>query len=294
MTDNTHRYLHIHVPKSAGSMFNTILAKNFGDRLGHDRPLISYIKYSQHDMEQLLWLYPYECFTSHVFCLKSMPLDLYPQLLAFAFIREPIDKVISSYFYIRGRQETANEHPTRKMTLPDLIESMVTKKNFNPFLLDTSQTEWLVGDKVNSIDIARDYLHKGYVHIFPTERFDESMVVLEKMLPHVFTDCSYLKKVNVSGKTCDDQYLKECRESAEMLPWIEMDTQLHRLANDHLDYLIRTNFKSYSNFERSLKKFKVRCKNKISIGKGNNSKTSLIHQASIKLNNLMIRYGKHG
>ena len=241
-------------------------------------------------MEQLLWLYPYECFTSHVFCLNSMPLDRYPNLLAFAFIREPIDKVVSSYFYMRGRRETANDHPTRKMSLPDLIDSMMKSNDFNPFLLDTPQTDWVVGYKNADLDMVHDYLKRGYVHILPTERFDESMVVLEQILPKAFTDCSYSKKINVSDKPVDEQYLTASREAAEKLPWIEKDTQLHQLANGHLDHLIAANFNSNMDFANSLKRFKMRCKIECTCSKGDNQSQSLIRRISSRLSKLMIKF----
>lgn len=251
-------FVHIHNPKSAGSMFNQILAANFGPKFIRDIPLISYLKYSEYDIRQLFYAYPQTCFSSHNYSLKSIPISDRYKVISFAFVRNPFDKVISSYFYLRNRDLTAPWHITRQLSLGELIDYMIEHDDFNPFYLDTPQLDWIYGESGSKISDVEQKLDLGNSYIFPTERFDEACVLLEKLFPDHLPDCSYPQKINESTK----DYILSAGELSKIpnLPWIENDKELHHFSNCNLDKLIEEHFDTENSFRHKLKSFKIRCK----------------------------------
>lgn len=253
-------FIHIHIPKTAGSMFNTILENNFKKDFIKDVPLISYRKYSEYDMRQLFYAYPHTCFASHNYSLMSIPKFGSFNITYFAFIRNPIDKVISSYFYLRNRELTAPWHITKKMSLEELIDYMIDKNDFNPFYLDTPQIDWLFGQTDTQLSQVEGKIDNTNGFIFPTERIDEACVLLERKFPEQFTDCSYPKKINESIK---DYLITESEmEKIKLLPWISRDKELHDLSNQYLDDLVIKEFGSKEVLTEELKNFKERCAQK--------------------------------
>jgi hypothetical protein len=249
-------YVHIHVPKSAGSMLNSILAKNIGDQLGRDNPLLSYRKYTQDEMQNLFFLYPYLCFTGHVYSLNALPLDTHPNIRAFSFVRDPVEKTISAYNYIRQRHATMASHPARHLELHELVGLLQREQTFHPFMLDCSQVDWITGAGMGSLEAIRQFMERGVYHCYPTDRFDEACVVLEKALPDLFVDCAYPQRINVStSDTVDDA----TRELIRNLPWVAEDNALVALAGQHLDSQIESHFRGEGVFRDALKAFRLRC-----------------------------------
>lgn len=256
--EREHTFIHIHNPKSAGSMFNKIIRNNFKTDAIEDRPLVSYKKYSKEDMKNLFYLYPHKCFSSHNYSLASLSNDL-GGVTAISFVRNPLDKLISSYFYLRNRDLTSTWHITKRKSLEELVDYMVTKDDYNPFLLDSSQVKWISGYSKTGLEKIKKALKDNELLLFPTDRFDESCVILEQMFPDSFKDCSYDIKINTSQKEYDipDHLI----ERISRLEWFAEDIELYSLANENINALIETRF-GKTQFEQKLGGFIERCDKK--------------------------------
>ncbi|NQT93887.1 MAG: sulfotransferase family 2 domain-containing protein [Lentisphaerae bacterium] len=248
--------VHIHVPKSAGSMLNSILLRNLDGRLGRDGPLASYLKYSQEDMRRLFFLYPFRCFTGHVYSLQALPLDTHPNTKAFSLVRDPVEKTVSSYYYIRQRGITLDTHPARRLSIAELVRRVKDEERHDPFVLDCSQTAWITGQGMGTLDTVDRFLENGTYHCFPTARFDEACVVLELLFPDAFRNCAYAQRVNVSQKEPVDETTLSLIRS---LRWMEEDTELVRLADKHLTRQIERLFPVPGAFQSALDAFRERC-----------------------------------
>ena len=64
-------YIFLHVPKTAGSMFRSIVSNNFGESTVIENPLMSLQSYTACQIEKLFYLYPYRFYQGHVFRLSE-------------------------------------------------------------------------------------------------------------------------------------------------------------------------------------------------------------------------------
>lgn len=253
------RFFHIHIPKSAGSMIDRIIAANFGSRAVREHVLASYIKYDLSNVAEILKLYPYDCFSGHIYSLKSIPFDSDDRLRAFSFVRAPMEKAKSAYFYLRTRAESCETHPAKLLSPYEYFRQPLSGQRRDSFWVDSSQVDWLVGVDNASVCQVIPHLEKAHLHLFPTERFDESCILMEKLWPQYFTDCSYRSRVNAS--TRDRQITAADMTAIEALPFFRRDAELHKLANDHLDTLLAKHIGGSVELASALDEFKDRCRN---------------------------------
>ena len=250
-------YIFLHVPKTAGSMFRSIVSNNFEELAAIENPLMSMQNYTAQQIERLFYLYPYRFYQGHVFRLKESLKTRIPNLVLIAFVREPISKALSSYYYLRQRDLTNPNHPTKHKSFCELVDFFSKKSTCDSFDLDSSQLDWLVGKKNAKLDIVEEAVTNGKLLLFPTEKFDSACVVLEALFPNDFRDCSYHTKINTSKRPAEPP--EEETTAAGRLPWIERDQKLHNYAQASLDELIAVAFKSPQDYEQALANFQKRC-----------------------------------
>ncbi len=251
------RYIHIHVPKTAGSMLRGILQRNLRGEVGAENILASYIKYSRQDMRRILDMYPYRCFTSHVYALEGIPFDEFENLHSFTFVRNPIEKIVSTYNYLKHRPDTSSKHPAKNMTLSEFCGQELSDTRFDSFRMDSSQVDWLVGRDKAAVGVVEKYIDHGHLKIFPTERFDEACVIMENLWSSDFVDCSYAERRNASVGRKDMSDSEASLVSS--IKFMERDLALHKLAHEKLDELIQSLFKSPVEFDRRKQEFFERC-----------------------------------
>lgn len=272
-------YFHIHVPKTGGTTFWEILRANFDDlsadysKGGHPE------KYTRRVIEEIIYQWKSKCFTAHHYCLNNLPQDNFPNLRAMSFVREPVQKVISSYFFLRGRRLAPKWHFTKRLTLMDCLNSNVDILS-NQILFDSSQVDFISGVQNKGLELIRTRIKENKFHLFPMERFDDAMICLEKLYPEDFTDCSYGKRSNVSNK--DQQVTEKDLEMIKQLPWIEKDRKLHQLSFTYIDQLMNELFLDADDLERARDDFKRRCHLRLEIKKVTKKKTAIPFVQRIK------------
>ena len=238
-------------------MFRNIVSNNFKDAAAVENPLMSQQNYTAHQIERLFYLYPYRFYQGHVFHLNEALEARISNLVLISFVREPITKALSSYYYLRQRDFTNPNHPTKHKSFCEMVDLVSEKSTCDSFDLDSSQLDWLVGKKNAKLDIVEEAVTNGKLLLFPTEKFDSACVILEALFPNDFRDCSYHTKINTSKRPAEPP--EEETTAAGRLPWIERDQKLHNYAQASLDELIAVAFKSPQDYEQALANFQKRC-----------------------------------
>lgn len=176
---------YIHVPKTAGTTFKTIIetlypwqeifwAKNkkyVGDKIG---------RLSEADIQKLRIVAGHTPFGMH----EYFPFQNFQY---FTFLRHPVDRAISHYYYLKRTPNQKFYHYINEQgySLHQLLEERLFM-NFN------MQTYWLTGiDKdyfrngnqdEETINLALHNIDKYFTFIGLNDRFDESLILLKRKL----------------------------------------------------------------------------------------------------------------
>ena len=252
------RYLFLHVPKTAGSMFRDIVNRNFGAEAVVENPLMSEQVYSTSQIETMFEHYPYRFFMGHVFRLEPSLAALGGSIQLISFIRDPIAKARSAYQYLAGRELTRSDHPVKNKTFSEMCQLVLDTGISSSLLLDSSQLDWLVGRSGARLDDVVSSVQSRQLLLFPTEEFDLACLLLERLFNNDFKDCSYGVRVNVSQSINRLSHEKD-RAAAEALPWIAADRELHQLAKSNINALAEQTLGGLSDRSLALDDFLKRC-----------------------------------
>ncbi len=208
------------------------------------------------------------------FVLKSALKACDSTIKLIAFSRDPVDKALSSYYYLRGREMTNPDRPVKNKTFTEMVDYVLDERNYDPFDLDSSQTDWLVGEKEASVSEVEQAITSGRLDLFPTEEFDLACMILERLFPNDFRDCSYPAKVNTSMRP--KEISADERKAAERLPWIKKDRELHELARMNIRRLTENLFPTKEKLQRAMSDFEGRCRQKAQLNLRHVKSRSLI------------------
>ncbi len=247
-------FVFAHLPKCAGTTFIDILRRNLGPRFYHDNGLLQNYQYSVAQMSRIVALYPkLDCIASHRYSF-AIPVDdpACPRTVkAFTFVRDPVERTLSHYFFHRQRP-WINTEPVNT----GLLEYF-QKFDRTPNCLVTykdGQTRLLAG--LNGFARIEELVRAGHVWVFPMHRFDDAMLVLEKSHPDFFPDCSYAPR---NSSTRDQPVPDEVRQL--ILKHQEADLALVRLAGRQLDAELQRLYPDPSDLAAKRSDFAARCAN---------------------------------
>jgi hypothetical protein len=212
-------FIHLHIPKCGGSTISDFLSRNFGSALGNTNSILNDYQYSSAQVSSILDHFPnLKCLTGHKLSI-DLPYgrnDL--DITAFTWIRDPVDRFVSHYFYHRNHTTLVPE--AKEMSLEEYI-GWALEGGHQKMYID-GQCRFLAdGD----FDAIRENAENGRLLLFPLGKLEESLYTIANKFPEHFSDWR-LRTRNVSKK--DQEIPDDIRE--RVAPFVANDILLHDLA----------------------------------------------------------------
>jgi hypothetical protein len=245
-------WLHVHVPKAGGSTLRQLMNRNFGKGFYNSNSLLETKQYSRDDVSEIVRCHPgVECFSDHKLSLDLPYQHEHAQVFALSYVREPVERFVSRYFFHRHFEEV--NCIAQRMSFREFANAELVEQDVHP--QTNSQIYFLNGGRdFHDLTVIQNALATGTAFLFPIERFDESCICLERMFPTSFSDLSYVR-ANVSKK--DAAITDEDRQLAWR--YLKDDYPVFELANEFLDRMLETAFHSSDDRDSALAEFRDRC-----------------------------------
>jgi hypothetical protein len=249
-------WINIHIPKCAGSSFVGILRYNFDMGFADGRSYLSDVsfKYSSQHMREIITHFPYvRCFSDHKLTI-DLPFKDY-DIKAIAFIRKPVERFLSHYFYCRNDPINNFDPDAKRLNLEDYVKkNLLALKRAD---LWNGQMYHLTGSHTREkLQRVTELINDGHLYLFSVERFSEACVMLERGFPEDFLDCAYVVK-NRSSR--DQQISLKLRE--EIKTQMSLDEELYKMANQQMDNISESLFKEEKINKQTLIEFEQKCEN---------------------------------
>lgn len=246
-------WLFLHIPKCGGTTMCEILARQFGAAFKHGSSLIDWPCFNDVQTREILSSFPdVMCFADHRFAIPSLDQTSTNQI-AFTFVRDPFERICSEYFF--NRERVYYKPAARKMALEDYLQWAVIEGNC-PENVDY-QCKWLSGSGGRNIDAVlspEGIFESLQRQVFPLERFDEVLVLLQELYPSVFQDCAYVKLNATPRNQTVSSELEQCVRVAS-----QRDLELLRLAHRSLDDQLSRVFSVPGELQNALDRLRLSC-----------------------------------
>lgn len=228
-------WLHVHVPKAGGSTLRQLMNRNFSPGYYNSNSLLETKQYTQFDVSEIVRCHPWvTCFSDHKLSL-DLPYDHeHANVLALCYVRDPVERFISRYFFHRHFEEV--NCIAQRMSFRDFAVAELENEDVHP---QTNSQIYFLNGGVSETDLTviESAVSTGQAFLFPIERFDESCIVMEQRFPDHFKDLSYVR-ANVSKK--DAEISEEDREFVRK--HLIADYSLFDLARDEMDRKLEETF----------------------------------------------------
>lgn len=221
----------LHIPKTAGKTLNGIIENQYKDfsyiksPFWWKMPFSNYLDgFSTEEMRKIEVLRGHFHFGIH----KLIPQKNYTYI---TILRDPIEQVISHFYYIRSRKTHRQYDILNKITFNEFI----TNDKFD-FITHNMQTRYIAGKNYeDNLEEAKNNLKKFFSIVGITERFDETLFVMNKTLSWK------IYKYKTKNVTPNKPSIKEISDlTINILKKINRkDIELYKLANTLLDNQIK-------------------------------------------------------
>ena len=178
-------FIHLHIPKTGGTTLRDIIQRQYRSekilmipKLEESENILKEVSTSQINQLKLIQGHLKYGIHNH----------FYRRAKYFAIIRDPINRVLSTYYYVLSQKNNPQNLSTsnNQMTIYDYVQSGV-----NPFLIN-GQTQ-LISGKTGNIDnpiikseelfsLAKENIANDFLFLGITEMFDETILILKNML----------------------------------------------------------------------------------------------------------------
>ena len=245
-------WLHVHVPKAGGSTLRQLMNRNFSPGYYNSNSLLETKQYTQFDVSEIVRCHPWvTCFSDHKLSL-DLPYDHeHANVLALCYVRDPVERFISRYFFHRHFEEV--NCIAQRMSFRDFAVAELENEDVHP---QTNSQIYFLNGGVSETDLTviESAVSTGQAFLFPIERFDESCIVMEQRFPDHFKDLSYVR-ANVSKK--DAEISEEDREFVRK--HLIADYSLFDLARDEMDRKLEETFPDPATRSARLAEFQDLC-----------------------------------
>jgi hypothetical protein len=234
-------FVHLHIPKCGGSSVTDVLSRNFGPDLGTTNSILNDYQYDAAQVARILDHHPrLKCLTGHKLSL-DLPFDRNDlDIQAFTWIRDPVDRFISHYFYHRNHTDLVPE--AKSMGFTEYVDWALKYGNQKMYI--NGQTRFLSEGSVKTISLM---VKEEKLLLFPLSKLQESLYSLARRFPDVFMDVIIGNK-NVSRK---DMVLPENLRQL-VLPYVEEDMHLLALSRQTALETERPSFSKYVALRRNM------------------------------------------
>ena len=178
-------FIHLHIPKTGGTTLRDIIQRQYRSekilmipKLEESENILKEVSTSQINQLKLI--------QGHL--KYGLHNHFHRRAKYFAIIRDPINRVLSTYYYVLSQKNNPQNLSTsnNQMTIYDFVQSGV-----NPFLIN-GQTQ-LISGKTGDIDnpiieseelfsLAKENIENDFLFLGITEMFDETILILKNML----------------------------------------------------------------------------------------------------------------
>ncbi len=245
-------WLHVHVPKAGGSTLRQLFNRNFGEGFYNSNSLLETKQYTREDVSEIIRCHPWlRCFSDHKLSL-DLPYDhADARVVAVSFVRDPVERFVSRYFFHRNYEEVACI--AQRMSFRDFATEELVNGYAHP--QTNSQVYFLNGGRsFDDLSVIHEAVATGQAYLFPIERFDEACIALEQLFPETFRDLSYVMS-NVSKK---DVAIND-GELEFVSGHLALDQPLWDLANEFLEATLARAFDSHESRIDRLEEFRETC-----------------------------------
>jgi len=253
---NPDTLIFVHIPKTAGSTFHMILNSRY-PHSGIQNLFGS--RYSEPEIHQFM-IRPAET-KKHIRLLKGhMPFGMHKHIphpsQYIAMLRDPVERVISQYYYIKKNVHNPLHEKVEKggMTIQDFVSSGVSigMNNGQCRFLNGDLDEFPFGSKDQILlDSVMQHIEEHFVWLGITERFDESVLLLSKLMDWKIPP--YYMRENVSKSRVRKSQVDQADINV-IRSFNQFDLQLYQFAEGKLNRQIQ----EIEGFEQDVEQFSVR------------------------------------
>jgi len=216
-------FVHIHLPKTGGTTFNTILEKNFGERYEpHIGRLVHEMPYFNHrQIEHYMEKHPgMRCISSHMFRAVLPYQSANRRIIAISIIRNPVDRFLSFYFHMRHRFGV--DCAEKKYNLPEYIE--VKKNRIKGSYMNGYLQKFCAEESEDAFRYIEQLVANENLFLFSTYQMNEATQLLQGKFPEVFMDISFAQEnISLKDQTVTDEMREQVKKMISPFDWRLLD-----------------------------------------------------------------------
>ncbi|RFU64583.1 sulfotransferase family 2 domain-containing protein [Bacillus sp. V59.32b] len=232
--------IYMHIPKTGGTTMKNIIQKQYDPRevwFHMEKDMLP-------KLEQKLKKKDLKCVGGH--CWYGLHQHFHKPYTYFTMLRDPIDRVVSEYYYILERPHHKAYPAVVTMDLMDFIQEFPLKSS-------NQHTRRISGNiKSPNLEAAKENIKNDFAIVGLSEMFDESLFLMKKAFG--WDDITY-QKVNVTKKRPSIEKLPK-NVVAELEIRNELDLKLYDFSKklllekiDQLDFRSKRELKNYMNIQ---------------------------------------------